>query len=260
MVEWRGPIKRANSAGLFGSTPSPSPIRIDISNGVIMHNKAKKTLLGIVRAFWPVGAYTWTDINDKYPDWVEKKVIEEFYKFYRHQRGQSRRGSMRTIAGHEVEKILTDEKHGVPPTRLEVWDRSHTKVGKEVDENGQRVYTSAAAKRITLKYAKILEENGFDPAQADKVAEPFQWWYQAKAKEVLDDISDKEGDVTDISESDDEGDVAGATEGAGADAGATDDAEGDVEGEDSDTEGEDGESDGESEAEKGEGSAGEEED
>ncbi|KAK1398835.1 hypothetical protein POM88_008698 [Heracleum sosnowskyi] len=77
---------------------------------------------------------------------------------------------------------------------------------------------------------------------------------------VLDDISDEEGDVTDISESDDEGDVAGATEGAGADAGATDDAEGDVEGEDSDTEGEDGESDGESEAEKGEGSAGEEED
>ncbi|KAK1377760.1 hypothetical protein POM88_024504 [Heracleum sosnowskyi] len=104
----------------------------------------------------------------------------------------------------EVEKILTDEKHGVPPTRLEVWDRSHTK--------------------------------------------------------VLDDISDEEGDVTDISESDDEGDVAGATEGAGADAGATDDAEGDVEGEDSDTKGEDGESDGESEAEKGEGSAGEEED
>ncbi|KAK1372864.1 hypothetical protein POM88_015098 [Heracleum sosnowskyi] len=74
---------------------------------------------------------------------------------------------------------------------------------------------------------------------------------------VLDDISDEEGDVTDISESDDEGDVAGATEGAGAE---TDDAEGDVEGEDSDTEGEDGESDGESEAEKGEGSAGEEED
>ncbi|KAK1383851.1 Methyltransferase type 11 [Heracleum sosnowskyi] len=71
--------------------------------------------------------------------------------------------------------------------------------------------------------------------------------YQAKAKEVLDDISDEEGDVTDISESDDEGDVAGATEGAGAE---TDDAEGDVEGEDSDTEGEDGESDGESEAEK----------
>ncbi|KAK1349219.1 hypothetical protein POM88_054853 [Heracleum sosnowskyi] len=68
---------------------------------------------------------------------------------------------------------------------------------------------------------------------------------------VLDDISDEEGDVTDISESDDEGDVAGATEGAGAE---TDDAEGDVEGEDSDTEGEDGESDGESEAEKGRGS------
>lgn len=44
-----------------------------------MHNKAKKTLLGMVRGFWPVGAYTWTEINDKYPDWVEKKVTEEFY-------------------------------------------------------------------------------------------------------------------------------------------------------------------------------------
>lgn len=44
----------------------------------IMHNEAKKTLLGTVRGFWPVGAYTWTDINDKYPKWVEK-VIKEFY-------------------------------------------------------------------------------------------------------------------------------------------------------------------------------------
>lgn len=32
--EWMGSKKRANSTGLFGSTPSLKPIRIDISNGM----------------------------------------------------------------------------------------------------------------------------------------------------------------------------------------------------------------------------------
>lgn len=43
-----------------------------------MHNKAKKTILGTIHGFWPVGAYIWTDITDKYPKWVEK-VTKEFY-------------------------------------------------------------------------------------------------------------------------------------------------------------------------------------
>ncbi|KAK1385843.1 hypothetical protein POM88_023578 [Heracleum sosnowskyi] len=63
---------------------------------------------------------------------------------------------------------LIEEKNGVPPTRLEVWDKTHTRAGSEVDEDGRPLYTTAKAKEIALS-------------------------------------SDDEDDVTDIS--DDEGDI-----------------------------------------------------
>lgn len=45
---------------------------------------------------------------------------------------------------------MIDEKNGVLPTRLEVWDKTHTRVGKEVDEEGRPLYTTAAAKEIAV--------------------------------------------------------------------------------------------------------------
>lgn len=52
-----------------------------------MHDLAKKTVLGIVRGFWPAGAYTWIDINNKYPGlgrdglfWESEQHMLRFYK------------------------------------------------------------------------------------------------------------------------------------------------------------------------------------
>ena len=43
----------------------------------IFHDEAKKTLLAILGDLWPVGSYTYTDIIEKKPDWMDD-VVNEF--------------------------------------------------------------------------------------------------------------------------------------------------------------------------------------
>lgn len=53
--------------------------------------------------------------------------------------------------------MLTDEKNGVPPTRLEVWDKTHTQVGNEVDAEGRPLYTTAAVKEIAVLFDLLCD-------------------------------------------------------------------------------------------------------
>ncbi|KAK1385822.1 hypothetical protein POM88_023557 [Heracleum sosnowskyi] len=72
----------------------------------------------------------------------------------------------------EVEEvIMKEERAGKNPTRLEVWDKTHTRVGSEVDENGRpRNYTTASAMEIASRYASILNEKGAVEEVGDSVA------------------------------------------------------------------------------------------
>ena len=46
-----------------------------------MMMKQKKTMRAIIRAHWPVGLYTYTDIIAKYPGWLDD-VVSEFRVSY----------------------------------------------------------------------------------------------------------------------------------------------------------------------------------
>lgn len=45
--------------------------------GSVEDDQAKKTLLAIIRERWPVGRYTFTDIDDAHPKWLEN-IVKEF--------------------------------------------------------------------------------------------------------------------------------------------------------------------------------------
>lgn len=48
------------------------------------------------------------------------------------------------------------EKAGKMPTRLQLWDRTHTRAGTELDENGNpKQYTTAAAMEIAVRMSII---------------------------------------------------------------------------------------------------------
>lgn len=259
VIKWRGPKPRSNSQGLFAAAFPAHPTRIDISNGIIKNNCAKKTILGAIRAFWPVGSYTWTDLEDTHPDFPEK-VWDNFKSYFKHLKGQSRSQSKAIVIDYiqavckrtlyeekvrtcekarttgksylelcpsyyniefwkgliefwrseehqersrvgienrgkvtnlhssgarpfqEVAEIMQVEKAGKKPTRLELWNRTHTRAGTELDENGNpKQYTTAAAMEIATRYASILDDKGVDQTLLDESLEPFDWWLQATA-------------------------------------------------------------------------------
>nr|XP_017233139.1 PREDICTED: uncharacterized protein LOC108207190 [Daucus carota subsp. sativus] len=217
-------MPRSHSCGIFGAKIPTRPRRINISDGHIEDNEAKKTLLAIIRARWPLGKYTFSDIDAAYPKWLGLRV-EEFLKYYRQLKGQSRSQAKAIIEDHikvtikrtmnelkrrierksreeGVSKLAlkpeywniifwkdllkywdTDEGHlhrsevgaanrqrverlhsagarsfnrvrenmknklSKSPTKLEVWDECHTRIGSTPES---RIYTTPAAMRIAV--------------------------------------------------------------------------------------------------------------
>ncbi|XP_063950088.1 uncharacterized protein LOC108221667 [Daucus carota subsp. sativus] len=92
-------MPRSHSCGIFGAKIPTRPRRINISDGHIEDNEAKKTLLAIIRARWPLGKYTFSDIDAAYPKWLGLRV-EEFLKYYRQLKGQSRSQAKAIIEDH----------------------------------------------------------------------------------------------------------------------------------------------------------------
>ncbi|KAK1405014.1 hypothetical protein POM88_004619 [Heracleum sosnowskyi] len=72
--------KRGHSKGSWG-TPPDRPIRICIEKGHIKDSDAKRTFKQILRVHWPRGAFTYTDIVNKDPNFVTE-VIKEFKASY----------------------------------------------------------------------------------------------------------------------------------------------------------------------------------
>lgn len=103
---------RGHSKGHAGKNAPKEPKRVDIHGGHIFDNKAKKTLLGTIRNHWPPGAYSYRDISTQDPEWLEN-VCDEFKKFYRHQKGQSRSEAQWSIESHAkttCKRLISDEK------------------------------------------------------------------------------------------------------------------------------------------------------
>nr|XP_017254858.1 PREDICTED: cytochrome P450 76AD1-like isoform X2 [Daucus carota subsp. sativus] len=72
-------MPRSHSCGIFGAKIPTRPRQINISDGHIEDNEAKKTLLAIIRARWPLGKYTFSDIDAAYPKWLGLRVEEFLY-------------------------------------------------------------------------------------------------------------------------------------------------------------------------------------
>ncbi|KAL8133181.1 hypothetical protein AgCh_008587 [Apium graveolens] len=113
--EWRGRRPRSHSSGIYGEKPSLKPYRIDISDGHIKDDTAKKTLLSMIQEKWPLGRYTYTDIKQHNPGWLNARV-EEFQKYYRHLKGQSRSKARKIVEDHikvTIKRTLNELKKRV---------------------------------------------------------------------------------------------------------------------------------------------------
>ncbi|XP_063939832.1 uncharacterized protein LOC135148511 [Daucus carota subsp. sativus] len=62
------------------------------------------------------------------------------------------------------------------PTKLEVWDECHTRIGSTPES---RIYTTPAAMRIAERYASILDRMPVEVTQAGERDEPWDWWMEA---------------------------------------------------------------------------------
>lgn len=69
---------RSHSSGAHGRPPQ-QPQTIIIKSGSIKHKEAKKTLLAIIRLHWPVGAYSYTEIERITNKKFTENVLDEFH-------------------------------------------------------------------------------------------------------------------------------------------------------------------------------------
>ncbi|KAK1361092.1 hypothetical protein POM88_045566 [Heracleum sosnowskyi] len=78
----------------------------------IFDNKARKTMLGTIRNYWPEGVYQYRDINARYPNWLDE-ICDEFKNYYRHKKGQSESEadwSIELHAKNTCKRLISDEK------------------------------------------------------------------------------------------------------------------------------------------------------
>ncbi|KAL8146897.1 hypothetical protein AgCh_004579 [Apium graveolens] len=113
--EWRGRRPRSHSSGIYGENPPLKPYRIDISDEHIEDDAVKKTLSAMILEKWPLGRYTYTDIEERHPGWLNARV-EEFQKYYRHLKGQSRSKARKIVEDHikvTIKRTLNELKKRV---------------------------------------------------------------------------------------------------------------------------------------------------
>ncbi|XP_063945183.1 uncharacterized protein LOC108203961 [Daucus carota subsp. sativus] len=77
---------------------------------------------------------------------------------------------------NKVKEEMKRKERGKNPTRLEVWNRTHTRVGSDPEHP---VYTTPAAMAIATRYASILESRPVSVTQTGDRDEPLEWWLSA---------------------------------------------------------------------------------
>lgn len=194
--QWRGRRARSHSSGVYGANQPREPTRINISDGHIEDDTAKKTVLGMIRERWPMGHYTFNDIDAAYPKWLDDRV-DEFFKFYKHQRGQSRRKSRYIVEDHiklSIKRNMSELKKRVetvarekgvsklslkPPYWSETfwkdlvkyWETNegHLRRAKVGAENRQRVERlhSAGARSFNSVKAEMTRKNKKPPTKLE---------------------------------------------------------------------------------------------
>ncbi|KAL8103988.1 hypothetical protein AgCh_028274 [Apium graveolens] len=178
----------------------------------VANDTAKKTLLAMIREKWPLGRYTYTDIEERHPGWLNARV-EEFQKYYRHLKGQSRSKAQKIVEDHikvTIKRTLNELKKRVerkareegvsklslkPPywsipfwkDLLEYWENNEghlhrSSVGSTNRQQVERLHSAGARsfnKVREERYAAILERMPMEVTQTGDREEPWDWWMEA---------------------------------------------------------------------------------
>lgn len=103
---------RSHSSGVHGRPPQ-QPHTITIKSGIIKHKEAKKTLLAIIRLHWPVGAYSYTEIERITNRKFTEDVLDEFHLYYTYDPTMPREIAISCVRKHImgiVKRTSNEEK------------------------------------------------------------------------------------------------------------------------------------------------------